>query len=341
MKTTLSIPLFAALLLLTSCTDSVDKAAKKRIFSPEDPPQVISAATEKLAPEDVADNPRVAHRILGMSAAEAVERLGAHTFTATVNFEWGNGERTVKLTEARTLVSGEGGVSGDFHGTLENSRDQGFEVLRVGTQVFAKNRYGKFRERKRDRGIAERAREQLHGVIAEFDSLFKGRMKLSPQGTATYDGRTVWKYTASLGPEQKNDEKSLPPLPAPKNGVDDDTALRLQFMQKSVPQSISGEVLVDAEKSVVLKARLDGTMTMAGAQTDAGSTRDATLRMSVEAAVTKIGTDPKLKPPTDFLADEDKPKGIADALDRFGVVHKATADGGVSQEEPGDDDDSK
>ncbi|MFL5321614.1 MAG: hypothetical protein ACJ790_18270 [Myxococcaceae bacterium] len=327
-----ALRLLAIVLFVAGCTDSVDKAAKKRIFSPEDPPQAIAAASEKLAPEDVADNARVARRILGMSAAEAIERIGAHTFTASVTFEWLNGDRNVKLNESRTLVSGAGGVSGDFHGTLENSRDQGFEVMRVGTAVFAKNRYGKFRERKRDRGMAERAREQLHGVIAEFDSLFKGRMKLQPQGTATYDGRTVWKYVASLGPEMPKNDKALPPPPAAKNGGDEDTQLRQQFFEKSVPKSISGEVLVDAEKSVVLKARLDGTMT---APSDAGT--DAVLRMTVDAAVTKIGVDPNLKAPPDFLKDEDKPKGIADALERFGIVKKA--DGGTSAGEPAEDED--
>lgn len=326
------LTLTAALVLVASCTDSVDKAAKKRIFSPEDPPQVIASASEKLPPEDVADNPRVARRILGMSASEAVERLGAHTFTATVNFEWLLGERTIKLTETRKLLSAAGGVSGDFHGTLENSRDQGFEVMRVATQVLAKDRYGKFRERKRDRGIAERAREELHAVIAEFDAIFKGRMKLQPQGTATYDGRTVWKYVASLGPETPKAEKALPPPPAPKDGVDEDTRLRQQFVEQSKPASISGEVLVDLETSVVLKARLDGTMT---APSDAG--KDAVLRMSVDAAVTNIGKDPGLKVPPDYLPDADKPKGIQDALVRFGLATKA-ADAGTATEGPADED---
>lgn len=329
------LTLAATLLAVVSCTDSVDKAAKKRIFSPEDPPQVIASALEKLPPEDVAENPRVARRILGMSAAEAVERLGAHTFTATVNFEWGLGDRAVKLTETRKLLSAAGGVSGDFHGTLENSRDQGFEVMRVATQVLAKNRYGKFRERKRDRGIAERAREELHGVIAEFDDLFKGRMKLLPQGTATYDGRTVWKYTASLGPPLPNNEKPLPPPPVPKDGVDQDTLLRQRFVEQSEPKSLAGEVLVDQQTSVVLKARLDGTMV---APTDAGT--DAVLRVSIDALVTQIGKDPGIKVPKDFLPDTDKPKGIQDALVRFGLATKAV-DAGTPPPAPADEDDSK
>ena len=34
------------LVLGVACTDPVDKAAKKRIFSPEDPPQAVAAASQ-------------------------------------------------------------------------------------------------------------------------------------------------------------------------------------------------------------------------------------------------------------------------------------------------------
>ena len=50
------------------------------------------------------------------------------------------------------LLAGRGGMSGDFHGTIENSHDQGLEVIRADGKVYARRRYGKFRERSRDRG---------------------------------------------------------------------------------------------------------------------------------------------------------------------------------------------
>jgi hypothetical protein len=67
------------------CSDPADKAAKKRIFSAEDPPQAVAAASQKLPPQDAADNAVIARRILGMGAAEATERLGAHRYTATID----------------------------------------------------------------------------------------------------------------------------------------------------------------------------------------------------------------------------------------------------------------
>ena len=77
----------ALALAAVACQDPVDKAAKARIFSPEDPPKVVASAAEKLPPEDVADSPRVARRILAMDASEVTERLGPHSYKATVTYE--------------------------------------------------------------------------------------------------------------------------------------------------------------------------------------------------------------------------------------------------------------
>src|SRR4051812_43481162 len=232
MKLLLSICLAFA---LAGCADPVDKAAKKRIFSPEDPPQAVAAASQKLPPEEVAANPEIARRILGMGAAEATERIGAHQFTANVSFEWTALGKNVLLKETRTLLAGTGGVGGDFRATLENSRDQGLEVLRVHNAVFAKSRYGKFRQRLHDRGIAERTREEMYGAIKDFDSLFRGRLKPTEKGTVTVEGRTAWKYQVSLGPALADTAQKLPPLMAPRQGLDDTTARRLAFYELRTP----------------------------------------------------------------------------------------------------------
>lgn len=304
----------------TACqSDKVDQDAKKRIFSPEDPPQVVASAAEKLNPQDVADNPRVARRILSMDAAEVTERLGPHAYTATVTYEWSGaqGTGTNKLSETRTFRAGPGGVGGDFHGVLENSRDQGLEVMRVDGKVYARNRYGTFRQRLRDRGMAERTRAELTGAIRDVDALFRGRLHLTAQNTVTYEGRTAWRYAVDLGPEGDTGTtpRVLPALAEPKGGRDETTRRRLAFFDRRVPQSLSGEVLVDADTAVVLKVRLDGRIAVP-ANDAAGA---AELRMVLESSLTEIGKDPRLQAPENFLPDADKPQGIADAMDRFGI----------------------
>jgi hypothetical protein len=320
--------LIAALALgAAACTDPVDKAAKARIFSPEDPPKVVASAAEKLPPQDVADNPYIARRILGMEAAEVTERLGPHSYKATVNYEWTTRDAPpVKLSETRTLRAGQGGVSGDFHGVVENSRDQGLEVMRVEGKVYARNRYGTFRQRLRDRGMGERTRAELTGALRDVDALFQGRLQLVPQGTVTHEGRTAWKYEVKLGPpSETGTPRKLPSMLEPKGGRDETTRRRMAFFEHRVPKTLVGQVLVDADTSVVLKARLDGTLTVPADKTPEA----ADLRMSLESSLTEIGQDPQLKPPENFLPDADKPEGIADALDRFGIPRGKSTDGGV------------
>jgi hypothetical protein len=321
-------------ILLAGCSDPVDKAAKARIFSPEDPPQAVAAASQKLPPEDVADKPEIARRVLGMSAAEATERIGAHKLSAKITFEWSGNNRNTRLVEDRTLVLGPGGVSGDFHATQSNSSDQGFEVMRVHGDVYAKTKYGKFRQRQRDRGMAERVRNETYGAIRDFDELFKGRLKLTPAGTETVAGRTAWKYTVSLGPPLNTEPRNLPPPVQAKNGPDDTTRRRQAFYDVREPRTLQGAVFVDAQTSVVLKTSLDGRL---GVHADAGT---ADLWLVLQSSISDIGKDPQLKAPGDFLPDQDKPLGIAAALERFGVP-RAGADGGTagaSGEAPAEED---
>lgn len=313
----------AVSLLLAACAESVDRAAKRRIFSPEDPPKAVASASERLPPENVAEDPRVARRILGMGAAEATERLGPHRYTAKVRFEWSGGGRAVKLEETRTLLAGPGGVSGDFRGLIENSREQGLEVMRLGGEVLARSRYGKFRLRRRDRGMAEREREEIFGAVRDFDALFFGRLKLSPQGTVGQEGRTAWRYAVTLGPEQPPGPSKLPPLLEPKGGPDQTTRRRRAFFERRQPRTLEGEVWVDAQTSVVLKARLLGQL----AVTDEGG--ESELRMVVDTELSQVGKDPGLVRPGEVLPDEDKPQGIADALDQFGLS-RGRGDGGLA-----------
>jgi hypothetical protein len=327
----------ALVLVLPTCSDPVDKAAKARIFSPEDPPPAVAAASEKLPPQDVADTPAIARRILGMSAAEATERIGAHRYSATISWEWSGGPaagkgtgKTVRLKENRELLAGPGGMSGDFFASLSNTNNLGLEVVRVAGKVYARSTYGKdgagkFRQRLRDRGMAERVRDEAFGAVRDVDQLFRGRLKLSAQGTSLIEGRTAWKYAVSLGEALPEPPSTLPPLLEPKSGVDDTTKRRRNFYEKRVPRSLQGEIYVDADTSVVLKAHLDGRIGVAGA--DGGF--DAELRLALDATMSDIGKTPRIEVPKDFLPDEDKPEGIAAALKRFGIERTSSADGGV------------
>ncbi len=334
MKSPVATVVALSLCALAACTDPADKAAKKRIFSPEDPPQAVAAASEKLPPQDAADNPAIARRILGMGAAEATERLGAHHAVATIDWEWTQAGKSIRLKETRDLVDGPGGISGDFAAKLSNTNNAGLEVLRVGGRVFARNTWGRdgesrFRERTRDRGIAERLREEAYGGLGDVDELFRGRLKLTAQSsadnTATFADRTAWKYTVSLGDARPDQGPKLPPVIAPRNGQDETTRRRQHFFEARSPVSLQGDLLVDAKTSVVLKAHVVGHLVVKGEDGGAGDTE---LRITIDTALSDIGKNVTIDLPKDFMPDEDKPDGVAAALTRFGLSRK-NVDGGV------------
>jgi hypothetical protein len=253
-----------------------------------------------------------------MGAAEATERLGSFKYGASVKFEWTDESSTLELSETRSLLASRGGVAGDFHATAQNSRDQGLEVIRVGGRVFARSRYGKFRERKRDRGMAEREREEVFGSLSDFSELFGHRVKLEGKGTTSVAGRKAYRYQASLGTQKASErEEALPPRPEPKGGMDISSKRRLAFLEQRVPNSLSGEILVDADTGVVLKAKLSGKI----AVPPQANQKRAQLALTIDSSISDIDKEREvaIAVPKDYLPDEDKPRGIAVALEKFGV----------------------
>ena len=293
---------------------------------------MVASAKESLDSQKLASDPKLAHRVVDMGPAEVTERLGPHRFGAEVSFTWTAGKDSVKLTETRLLESAAGGVAGDFHARLDNSRDQGLEVVRSRGQVFARSKYGKYRLRLRDRGMAERTRDETAGALRELDGLFQGRLELALEGPTSVEGRPAVRYTVRLAEAPaavKTSRGETPPGVAyARGGLDEDTARRQRFIEHREPKKLSGEVLVDSETAVVVRAHLDGTLAVPG---DKGIA-PAQLHVVLDQRIKDVGKAIDIKPPEGHLPDADKPEGIADALDRFGIQRKAGADAGVDTE---------
>lgn len=331
-----AIPIALAL-LAAACTDPVDKAAKQRIFSPEDPPKAVARANEPLAADKVDQDPALERRILEMGEDEATERIGPHVESATITFDWtALNAAPVSLTETRTLEAGKGGVEGDFHATVENTRDQGLEVIRHAGVVYARSRYMPFRERKRDRGMAERERGRLGGSLREVAALFGDRLKLTRAGGLSYEGRSTYHYVVTLAdkaPFADGAGVELPPQVDAKGGVDATTSRRRHFASGRQPTELHGDLWVDAETGVVLQSRLDGKIKVPASKEEP----EADLHLVMAQAMKRIGGDVQVAAPKDFLPDEDKPEGIADALDRFGIQREGKRQDTTPNDEHPDD----
>ncbi|HSP18636.1 MAG TPA: hypothetical protein VLQ79_03925 [Myxococcaceae bacterium] len=328
--------LATGLVLLAACPDPVDRAAKERIFSPEDPPPVVSSAKETLDAGKLASDSKLAHRVVAMGPAEVTERIGPHRFSAEVTFEWSAGKEKVKLTENRLLESASGGVAGDFHARIDNSRDQGLELVRARGKVFARSKYGKYRLRLRDRGIAERTRAEAAGALGELNTLFQDRLELALDGPTSVDGRSAVRYTVKLaGPAAagKTSRSEAPATAYARGGLDEDSGRRQRFMEQRQPTKLSGEVVVDASTAVVLRAHLDGVLSVPGSS----GVAPAQLHVVLDQRIKDVGKPLTQQAPEGHLPDADKPEGIADALDRFGIKRKGAPDGGT---EPDADEDT-
>jgi len=324
----------ATLLLLfslLSCKRSEDQAAKQRIFSPEEPVGALAEAKETLDAGRVAEDPRLAERVVRMAQAEVAARLGAHKAQTRVQFAWfrgpgaADGGTDVSLAEDSSLHQA---ANGDFSVRQENDRNQGFELVWVKGEVFVRGLFGPFRKRRTDRSDPERVRELAMGALPIFDRLAHG-LKLQKSGEATVEGRRVIRYqvTGSAGRPPPAERTDLPKLeyplqPGGGRGPDADTARRLEVWQKEEPTRIAGTLVVDAQTGVALAADLQGHFRVPGEGAPA-----AELDLHSVLTVSGIGKDPGVQAPQ-FDPEPSVPHAVKDPL-RF--LGKAPAAGGAEE----------
>ena len=178
-------------LAVASCKRSEDEAAKKRIFSPEEPAGTVAEAKEALDAGRLADDARLAERVIRMGQAEVAARLGAHKAQTRAQFAWfrgagaPDGGSDVALAEETTLQQA---GSGDFSVRQENDRNQGFELVWVKGEVFVRGLFGPFRKRRTDRSDPERVRELALGALPTFEQMARG-LKLQKAGESTVEFR--------------------------------------------------------------------------------------------------------------------------------------------------------
>ena len=332
------IAFLLALSALCACKRSEDQAAKARIFSPEDPASAQPDAKDQLDATLLADDPKLAGRVLRMPQAEVAARLGPHRAETRVQFAWfrgpglPDGGSDVTLAEQSALAQG---PNGDFLVRQENDRNQGFELIRAKGEVYVRGLFGPFRKRRTDRTEPERVRELAMGALPTFDRLARGA-KLKLAGEGTVEGRRVVRYQVVGGGNrtEETDLRELPPIQYPqgadgKKAPDPDTARRLELWAKEEPTQLSGTVVVDKQTGVAVGADLQGHFRVPG---NPGSA--AELHLHSFLTTSDIGKDPGIKPPEVEPAPS-VPHAVKDPL-RF--LGKAPAAPGVpSTEEPAED----
>jgi len=270
----------------TSCTSKADRAARERIFSPEDPPRDVALAREKLDAAAAADDPQLWARLWRMDRREATARVGAHKAASDVAFRWTLGPRAVALDEKHRF---ETDAAGNFRLALETSEDSGLEFVWAGGRAWARSRYGPFRARRIDRAQQDRWREEATSAPATFFSLCDRRLRTQAPETVDAKGRPALRYVVVAGepwgpapatpelppvayglarvaggPETEADGGQQAARPGTRAadvlrpGPDEDTAQRLRFDSERRLSEASGEILVDRATAVILRASVRG-----------------------------------------------------------------------------------
>lgn len=332
----------AAALGAPACKRSEDQAAKARIFSPEEPPGTVAGASDRLDAQRLADDPRLAERVLHMPRAEIAARLGAYKAQTRVQFAWFHGPGAtdggaeVQLAEESELAQSSGQ---DFSARLANDHNGGFEIVWVNGEAFERGPSGPYRKRRTDRTDPDRLREQALAALPTFDRFARG-LRLRLDGEAQAGGRRAFKYAVAGGGARpaRDEDPSLPPIEYPQPaqgkaaGPDPDTARRLELFEKEQPVSLTGYVLVDAQTAAPLACDLKGHFKVATAGRDPA----AELDLHAVLQTSDVGRDPKLKAPA-FEPDPSVPHAVKDPL-RF--LGRAAQPGAPSREDATEDEEA-
>jgi hypothetical protein len=224
------------------------------------------------APIDVAraaTDPDELGRALARPHGAVVAALGPHTVKlAATNAVLEDGKQVSALDEQTKL---ELGADGAFHVLYTNSADYGSETIYTGGKLYLRPRYQRWHERAPEAPDEPAAiRDRAFGAIAAAWDLLAPGAELVDGGAIELHGRPGRKIEL---------RRAASPAEPPAERL----AQRKWRETRSIDE-LSGEIVLDAAGGAPLAVKLAGAV---------GYTRDGvrrTMKLSVDAAITGIGT---------------------------------------------------
>ena len=186
-------------------------------------------------------------RALSLSGRALDAELGAHRMEAAESLKLELGDRqTAELAETFAVqADGRGGV----HLKHDNSRDNGFEAIATGDDLYVRPRYGKFVRRKVEGDELERLRATAETAAASDLKLILRFVQAREAGTATVAGHAGVKVALSA---------RATPDAAPA-----ETEAGRMWRQTVNVRYIDGDAVLDAKTGAPLAVRLDAQYTFA------------------------------------------------------------------------------
>ena len=197
--------------------------------------------------------------------------LGDHTVTIA---------HTIELREGTTVLENLGettnlqvGKDGSYLAVYENNADYGREVVWTGGQLYLRPRYARWHQRAPETPEEPAAiRDQLLAVLAGDLELVAHGTELTEKGAVTVAGRAG----------RRIELKKMPsPRAAPRQAL-----VQKRWRQDALVEAVAGEVVLDAQTGVPLRANLETTITFA--REGKKLTMRTTLRQDTVAAPVTI-----------------------------------------------------
>jgi hypothetical protein len=285
----------AATLALIACAKNPENIeAKQRIWDNEP----VLAPAEALAKEEIdagalARDPAAAARVLGMSIEEAAIRFSYFEYSGKAQIVVAGGRRKIDITEDTRITQG---LHGSFSLVQKNENGDALrEVIYNNGMMFVRNGTGAMRAQGvvNDQHLIVRA--EAWEPLAVFSGYFGKRFGLKKVGPAVFMKRNAIDYQIFLadGPEL---------IP----GTGDDKAKK--------PLSLKGQLLVDIQTGVVLKAKIKGKLEVPSANIPTSTvtpTKKAKKAKVVKSGTIRVLLTAKLK---SIKGEEQRPKKFIDAI---------------------------
>ena len=211
-----------------------NEAAQRRTVASA-PPSVPDATLAAQDPDELERAFAASRRALGAG------RLHAKSKVSVAGVQADGSDAPDELYEDALV---ERAANGDLHARYENSRDQAREIVASGGQVWLRPGFGKFHRRAAvDPAEAERAANDMSGVLAADFDLVAAQAAVSDGGAAKVGGRTARRVVLALGPARARAAQAHTGTRAWRDGAN--------------VEALSGEVFVDDATGAVLGGRLE------------------------------------------------------------------------------------
>ncbi|HEX3479969.1 MAG TPA: hypothetical protein VHT91_33340 [Kofleriaceae bacterium] len=254
---------------------------RSRSVQDQDLPGLVVEARKPEAPIDVARaarDPVELGRALARPYRVILAALGPHTAGVNSSITVTEGDKPVsELSDHAQIDNGTGDT---YHAIYSNSADYGRETTFVEGTLYLRPRYQRWHARDPETPDepAELRDRYFEAVAATWDLLAPGA-EVADRGTLEVGGRAGRKIEIAHAADAR--DPAAEPL-----------AQRKWREARSV-DDVTGEVVLDAERGVPLAVKLTGRI---------GFTRDGrrfAMKVSVDGAVSGIGTAAMVLPPSD------------------------------------------